>query len=336
MAERNMSVTLEIIQGDLSEVDADVIALKHANERLFGVEASIDEKLNGLLSATYADSPLQRQGEAVLIPCYGLGARSILIVGVGSLYEMTYKSIDELARNSVTALATYLPTAESLATTIHGPGIGLDATECLKAQVLGFASALRRMKKPLSVRRILIVARDSDLVEELAAGLSEFNRDHPDVLVKRNNLYLLTARHSSGKLEQFRYEALHEPTIFVAMPFGKKFRNIYYYGIRLPIRNIDRKPIRMDDEQFTGSIIAQVKEQISSSEIVIADMTGANPNVFFEVGFAEGAGKRTVLLCQDPKELPFDVRGDVHVVYDPDNIPELEERLTERLKTICM
>ena len=130
-----------------------------------------------------------------------------------------------------------LSTTESLATTIHGPGIGLDETECLKAQVLGLASAIRRSKQALALKRIIIIERDADTAETLVEALDDFCREQPELIVKQGNLYQLTTPPSSNKVDQLRIAALQEPSIFVAMPFSKEFRNIYDYGIRLPIRS---------------------------------------------------------------------------------------------------
>jgi hypothetical protein len=335
MPRRTSEVVIEIVTGDLTTELVDAIVLKHAVEALFGAEIAVDRKLGGLISATFADRELDPTGDSVCLPGKGISANYVLLVAVGSLYELTYKGVDVLARNMIQALSRHLPQADSFATTVHGPGIGLDPAECLKSQLLGFASALRRIDSPPPLSRIAIVEHEPFIAQLLTQSLDSFSKAHPDVLIKIDEAYRRLLPSRGGAVEQVRFAALREPTIFVAMPFSKQFRNIYDYGIRLPILTVERKPIRIDDEHFNGSVIAKVKEHIRSSEMVIADMTGANPNVFFEVGFAEGVGKRTVLLCQDPGSLPFDVRGDVHVVYDPESIHDLEEKLTEHLRILC-
>lgn len=334
MTGQTRDILIELVEGDLAEVTVDVVVLKHAPETLYGAERWIDRRLKGLLSSTYSDTPLDEPGMSTILSCSGLGADRVLVIGIGPLNRFTYRGIDRLARDTVEALAIHAPDARSFGMTIHGPGIGLDPAECLKTQILGFASALRRISKPISLERVLLVERDPLLAHVLSTFLAEFSCDNPDVLTRKREGYGLRARTENMKLEEVRYASLEKPTIFVAMPFSKEFRNVYDYGIRLPVMNAGRKPIRVDDEHFTGLIIEQIKEQIRSCELLIADITGSNPNVLFEVGFAEGAGVKTVLVCQETKNLPFDATGVVLIVYDPEHIRQLEENLETHLRAV--
>ena len=329
-----MKVLLEVVEGDLSTIEVDVIALKHATGKLYGVEKWIDRKLDGLLSLTYSDNQLESAGTATIINVSEIGTKQILVVGIGPLYELTYRGVDRLARDTIESLVRLAQDTKTIATTVHGPGIGLDEEECFKTQIFGFASALGRLTSNISLNRIKIVERDAERAVKLSEILTKLSSENPELIIQQGDYYVLRGRSNSAKIEEIRYSTLNEPTIFVAMPFSKAFRNVYDYGIRLPIMAVGRKPVRIDDEHFTGPVIEQVKNRIQSSEIVIADMTTSNPNVFYEVGFAEGLGKRAILLCQDITCLPFDVKGNVHIVYDPENLRVLEENLTIHLKAI--
>jgi nucleoside 2-deoxyribosyltransferase len=55
--------------------------------------------------------------------------------------------------------------------------------------------------------------------------------------------------------------------------------------------------------------------QIELADIVIADMTGQNPNVFYEVGYAHAKGKLCILLTSDAADIPFDLKHQRHIVY---------------------
>lgn len=335
MAEQIRNVSLELVKGDLAQIDVDVIVLKHASEEgLLGVEIWIDRQLNGLLRSTYSDTPLNESGVSKILSCSGLSYDKVLLVGIGPLFPFTYRKLDQLARDTIEALAVNAPDAHSFAMTIHGSNLGLDLAECLKTQILGFASALRRIEKPISLKRILIVERNPTFAYILSEFLAEFSSNNPDVLTRKGEGYSLSVRIENIKVEEARYASLEKPTIFVAMPFSKEFRNVYDYGIRLPVFNVGRKPVRIDEEHFTGLIIEQIKEQIRTSELIIADMTGSNPNVFFEVGFAEGVGIKTVLICQNTKDLPFDVKGVANIVYNPEHIRQLEEDMETHLRAI--
>ena len=58
-----------------------------------------------------------------------------------------------------------------------------------------------------------------------------------------------------------------------------------------------------------------MKTKIERSSLVIADLTGDNPNVFLEVGYAWGKSLPTVLLAQERAPLPFDVQSQRCIRY---------------------
>jgi hypothetical protein len=67
-----------------------------------------------------------------------------------------------------------------------------------------------------------------------------------------------------------------------------------------------------------GPIPDQIWQGIRRAEVVIADVAGANPNVYYEVGMAHALGKELVVLTQDdPKTLPFDIQSSRSLRYDP-------------------
>ena len=59
-------------------------------------------------------------------------------------------------------------------------------------------------------------------------------------------------------------------------------------------------------------------------------MTGRNPNVFYEVGYAHALQKEVILLTQDADDIPFDLRVHNHIVYEG-KIMRLQELLRKRL-----
>ena len=58
-----------------------------------------------------------------------------------------------------------------------------------------------------------------------------------------------------------------------------------------------------------GHILDRIKLRIETATLVIADLTGANANVYLEVGYAWGKNRPTLLLAKVGDELKFDVRG---------------------------
>lgn len=59
-------------------------------------------------------------------------------------------------------------------------------------------------------------------------------------------------------------------------------------------------------------------------------MTGRNPNVFYEIGYALALERQTILLCRKGEVIPFDLQAINHISYS--SIVELKERLERRLR----
>jgi hypothetical protein len=105
--------------------------------------------------------------------------------------------------------------------------------------------------------------------------------------------------------------------------------DLFYYGI---LRAIDANEYlceRIDKTSFTGDVLNRIREKIETAAAVVADLTGANPNVYLEVGYAWGKGIPTILLIRAGEELGFDVRGQRCLQYR--NIRNLEELLIKEL-----
>ncbi len=118
---------------------------------------------------------------------------------------------------------------------------------------------------------------------------------------------------------------------FVLMPFDPEFKDVYEIGIKEACESAGAYCQRVDEQIFHASILDQIYNQISKADVVIADMTGRNPNVFYEVGYAHALGKRTILLTKSADDIPFDLKHYPHIVYDG-SITKLRKQLTTRVK----
>ena len=77
-----------------------------------------------------------------------------------------------------------------------------------------------------------------------------------------------------------------------------------------------RTEVRIDEKSGPGVIFQDMQREISQSDIVIAEITPANPRVFYELGYARALGKPTILLAQRGGKLPFDIASYRVVFYD--------------------
>jgi hypothetical protein len=70
------------------------------------------------------------------------------------------------------------------------------------------------------------------------------------------------------------------------MPFDSKFQDIYKFGIKGAADDVGAYAERLDDQIFAEGMLDRIFNQISKADVIVADMSGRNPNVFYEVGYA--------------------------------------------------
>lgn len=124
-------------------------------------------------------------------------------------------------------------------------------------------------------------------------------------------------------------------TCFVMMPFGEWFDR-YYAEIYVPaIKDAGLEPIRADELFTTGSVVEQIWEQIEKSKLLLADLSGKNPNVFYELGLAHAAKKPVVFTSGELNDVPFDLRHLRVIIYDirePDWAARLKKSVADYLR----
>src|SRR6185503_3410527 len=106
-----------------------------------------------------------------------------------------------------------------------------------------------------------------------------------------------------------------KPIVLVLMPFSDDFKDIYESGIKSACKNIGVVVERVDEQIHDQIILRQIYDQIVRADIIVADMTGRNPNVFYEVGYAHALQKRVILLTQHSKDIPFNLTHYQHIIY---------------------
>lgn len=317
---------LDIIEGDVLEFRADVLGLKYA-QHYYGSDKAVSSLLVER-GASRAEKLRPSPGKHVWIdPKSLLAARRVLFIGVPALENFGYPEIEQFAFEVLRISAQELPDSQHVAITLHGAGYGLDEVEALYSELRGLTKALRAGKGPAHLARISIVERSPDRVQRLRAALAEVSSTvlslpgFTGAAVDPTNLNLQSTAKVASK-----------PRVFVAMPFSKGMEDVFYFGIQNPVRELGYICERVDQEAFTGDILQQVRSRIEDADIVIADLTGKNPNVYLEVGYAWGKSRPTVLLIKNTEELPFDVRGQRCLIYE--TIRDLELRLTNELKNL--
>jgi hypothetical protein len=127
------------------------------------------------------------------------------------------------------------------------------------------------------------------------------------------------------------------PRAFVVMQFAEPYDTFYKEVIQNQAEAAGFDVIRIDEKAGPGVIFQDIQREIEQAEIVIAEITPANPNVFYELGYAHALGKPTILLARREAELPFDIRS-FRVVFYNDTIGgkvEVERNLQRHLEAIA-
>ncbi|MGD1951782.1 MAG: hypothetical protein ACFB14_19375 [Leptolyngbyaceae cyanobacterium] len=291
---------------DAFTVSGDVLALKYA-DRFYGIDAAAAEKL--IQKGIDIRSQMPRQGGSRIFDTGStMAVAHVLFVGVGYLYEFQYKEIREFSRLVLASLSVSKARIRRLVVTLHGPGYGLDEVEAFESEIAGFIDGVTAGDYPKSLETIVIAERNLSRAQRLQASLDELLPNGRIAISGFSGSKTLDQR-ASDRLRDVGYESSSKAHVFVAMPFAEEMDDVYHYGIQGAVKAAGFLCERADLSSFTGDVMTWVKQRIDSATLIIADLTGANANVYLEVGYAWGCKRPTVLLVRDTKDLKFDVRG---------------------------
>src|SRR5262249_32283809 len=105
-------------------------------------------------------------------------------------------------------------------------------------------------------------------------------------------------------------------TCFVAMPFLPLFKTQYERVIRPAIEEAGLACVRGDEIFTRQMIIEDVWTSIRQARVIVGDISGANPNVLYEIGLAHALGKPIVLINRSRDDVPFDLHSVRYHYYD--------------------
>jgi nucleoside 2-deoxyribosyltransferase len=121
--------------------------------------------------------------------------------------------------------------------------------------------------------------------------------------------------------------------VFVLMPFKKSLNKRYVKVIAPVVRNAGMRVERVDKQSFhRQGITEKIVQQIEAADILIADVSGNNPNVLYEVGLAHAKDKLCILLTDNPEAIPFDLKNKRHIVFS--GAKDLKNKLRKDLKAL--
>jgi predicted nucleotide-binding protein len=130
---------------------------------------------------------------------------------------------------------------------------------------------------------------------------------------------------------------LSSTTCFIITPMLDEFKQIRSILVGV-LQKLKIQPILLEEIPESGrSIGEKVQNEIRNADFLVVDITGNNPNVFFELGFAYASKKPILLLVQDDKtiHIPSDISLNLIITYNlSNNLTKLEQDLSIWISSI--
>lgn len=303
-------VEITVVAGDIMSRPCQLMLLKHA-DGFFGVDRAVSDKIEFRSGV--------EPGAAVVVTGKNIEALNVLFLGVGPLVEFRYPDLRHFASKALSIAKKRGIPAEIICTPIHGPGYGLDERESFLSLLAGFLDAIEKDECPRELRRIEFVEISPTRALRMENALREVRLrwDKPRHATIRDNL------------SSFGQGSERKAKLFVAMPFSPEHSDVWDIAIQEACQTAELLCERVDQQAYTGDVLAQIKSRLSAASGVLAVLDGANPNVFLEVGFAWALEKPTVLIVRNTENLPFDVRAQKCLIYS--SIANLRTLLKDEL-----
>jgi hypothetical protein len=317
-------VDIRIEIADVLTRPTDLLVLKYAQDS-YGVDAAAADALGiSSLALPAPGAQLCVDGGA------RVAARSVLFLGMPAIGEFDYRQVHEFGRRALAGAASVRPAITDMSVTLHGPGFGLDEREAFRAEVAGVAEGIWSGQAPPMLRTVTFVERDprrADRMGQALAALVPAGRIRRPAPSRSE-----PASRPTDLLDPVGLDSGDRPHALVAMPFDESFYDVFHYGITKAVNDAGYRCERIDRTAFTGDVVQRMRERIATADFVVADVTGANPNVYLEIGYAWGRDIPTVLVCRDSADLMFDVRGQRCLKYG--SIVDLERKLSGELAVL--
>ncbi len=127
-----------------------------------------------------------------------------------------------------------------------------------------------------------------------------------------------------------------EKLCFVLMPFKNSFDRIYKEQIKPTVESLGLKCVRADEIFSPTSVLEDIWTHILKSKVIIADVTGKNPNVFYEMGIAHTIGRPVIIITQNKEDVPFDIAQYRYFLYSDDKKgwEKLRENISLALRSV--
>jgi nucleoside 2-deoxyribosyltransferase len=122
---------------------------------------------------------------------------------------------------------------------------------------------------------------------------------------------------------------------FVIMPFSQDFDHVFELVKSVATTAVPETQFEcywLKDVHAAGRITDDILSGINEAAFCIADVSGHNPNVMWETGYAMALGKPTILIGRDIAALPFDLKSHRVLGYSSGNETQFRDKLAEAIR----
>ena len=124
--------------------------------------------------------------------------------------------------------------------------------------------------------------------------------------------------------------AVKRPSVFVIMPFKDTLQDLYELGIKPACEAAGADCHRLDELIIPGGMVDALYEKIAGADVLVAEMSEPNENVYYEAGYAHGLGKPVVFMSRSVDAIPFDISQYQHLIYGV--IREVKDKLVPLIR----
>ena len=204
---------------------------------------------------------------------------------------------------------------------------GTDGTKCA-------ANWARIARKPL----LPVTNFGGSAAEIFGEELEQFDKMYADRADKSEYEILNQISSDSAKIARdiisLGARMLTSKHVFVIMSFSKDPKlDDAYESFETICKEFDYECRRVDNASLTDRIVPEIFSSIKKAAFIIVDLSEHKPNVYYELGFAQGLGKDCVVTAYKDTPLPFDV-ADIPTIFW-EGQKQLKDQLREKLKVIA-
>jgi hypothetical protein len=136
-------------------------------------------------------------------------------------------------------------------------------------------------------------------------------------------------------------QAVTDKTCFIIFPLGQDeptarggSDHVFENVITRALQPLGYRALRSDHVAETGLITDEIIKHLVTDTLVIADLSGHNPSVFYELAIRHAVDKPIIQLLRQGESLPFDLSQQRTIFYDPENVASVNRCIEEITRCI--